>query len=85
MNIKYFSVRDKKAEAFLSPFTARTDGEAIRSFQDALQDPKSPFFKYPDDFTLYYVADWNDGIGSFVPAVGGARVVVEGMQFSLNQ
>lgn len=84
MNVKYFAVRDKKAEAFMQPFQARTEGEAIRTFMDAVQDTKSPFYRYPGDFDLYYVADWNDAIGSFVPANGGARPVITGLEVAAS-
>lgn len=80
--VKYYAVYDKKAEAFMQPFACRTDGEAMRTFMDAVQDEKSPFHKYPGDFDLYVVADWNDSIGSFVPTNGGAKSIITGIQVS---
>lgn len=78
--IRYYSVRDKKAEAFMTPFQARTDAEAIRSFTDACSDDKSPFYRYPEDFVLYRVAEWNETIGSFVPVNGGAMELISGFE-----
>lgn len=76
--VKYFSVKDNLAEAFNAPFASRTTGEATRMFLDAVADPQSPFHRHPGDYDLYEVANWNDHIGSFVPVVGGARLVLKG-------
>ena len=80
MILKYYAIRDKQVEAFLSPFSARTDGEAIRMFSNAIQDKNTEFSRHPGDFDLYLVADWNDQIGSFTPTNGGARRVISALE-----
>lgn len=57
---KCFTVYDAKAEAFLLPFFAVTEGFAVRQFRDLLRDRSHMFRKYPADFTLYYLGDWDD-------------------------
>lgn len=68
-----FAIRDNKAEAFNTPFFAPTRGLAVRSFQEAVNDPASPFAKYPDDFTLFQVGSFDDNTGRLsaedIPAV----------------
>ena len=50
--MKVFTVYDSKAQAHLNPFTMRTKGEAIRSFEQECKNPESSFAKFPSDFTL---------------------------------
>lgn len=61
--IKVFSVWDKKALAYMNPFYYLQTGQAIRGFSDAVNDPQSPFFKHPEDFTLFQVGEWDDRDG----------------------
>jgi len=65
MRLKVFSVRDSKAGCFNVPFFQKSHGEAERSFSMLLQDDKSMISKYPDDFDLYYVGDFDDQDGVF--------------------
>lgn len=76
---KLYSVRDEKACFFASPFPASTNGEAIRSFSDATQDPNTLISKYPADFTLYYVADFNEETGEVNPVI--PSVIAKGSDF----
>lgn len=67
MNYKVFSIRDTKAEVFNPPFFKSTHGEAERDFRSLCNDPKSMPNKYPDDFELYYVGDFDDQTGLMSP------------------
>lgn len=58
--MKIYSVYDSKVEAYLRPFFCRSKGEALRSFIDAVSDAQSPFFKYPGDFTLFEIGEFDD-------------------------
>lgn len=58
--MKIFSVHDSKAEAYLTPIYFRTKGEAIRAFESTCQDKDSQFNKYPSDFTLVELGDFNE-------------------------
>lgn len=80
MKLQVFSVFDKKAAAFGNPFYCRTKGEAIRSLEQEVSRRDSPIAQFPQDFALFYVADWNDDLGSFVPAVGGATEVITALE-----
>lgn len=64
MILKVFTVRDDKAGAFMQPFFSPTMGTAERSFMDACKG-EGPFAKYPHDYNLYYLCDYDDQTGKF--------------------
>lgn len=63
MKLQVVSVRDSKTETFNQPFFARTIGEAERSFSELTKDPKSFVSKYPEDYDLYKVGEYDDQTG----------------------
>lgn len=63
MRLKIYSVLDSATAAFLPPFFMRADGEALRSFMDALGSGDHQFSKHPRDFTLYYIGVFDDNSG----------------------
>jgi len=70
--VKMFSVVDTKVGAFMNPFYAMTNGQAMRMFGDSVQDGKGPAAMHPEDYELYYVGEFDDGAGRLdgvVPAV----------------
>lgn len=66
---KIFGVRDSKALAFLQPFFGVTAGVAIRAFEEAVNDGKSPISKHPEDYVLYELADFDDSTGEVISVV----------------
>lgn len=56
---KIYGVFDKKAEAFTPIFTEATDGLAIRTIQNAMQNPESNLNRYAVDYCLYSVGEFN--------------------------
>lgn len=60
-----FAVYDSAAEAYGLPFFLKSTGEAVRSFQDATNDPKSQLSKHPADFTLFEIGRYNELQASF--------------------
>jgi len=67
MLLKMFSIRDTKGEMFNPPYFAKTHGEAERNFRTLTNDEKSSVNKYPEDFDLYYIGDFDDITGKIVP------------------
>lgn len=61
--MKLFAVRDVKADAFGSPIAAPTRGLALRSFSDACANERSEFCRYPDDYMLYELGDYDPNSG----------------------
>jgi hypothetical protein len=64
MTQKVYTVYDSKAEAYLRPFFVSTKGLALRSMVDAVNDPQHPFNKYPEDYTLFEIGEWDDSNGT---------------------
>lgn len=60
MFLKIFTVYDSKAVAYMQPFFMKSTGEAIRAFQDTVNDSKTQFNHHPEDFTLFEIGVWDD-------------------------
>lgn len=67
MVLKVFSIRDSKAEVYNMPFYQKTMGEAERSFRQAAMDEKTTLSKYPEDYDLYYLGEYDDNSGKLIP------------------
>lgn len=67
MRLYAFSVRDEAVEGFLPPFFARSKGEAIRSFSDAVMQPDHQFARHKDHYILYTLGYFDDVAGVFAP------------------
>lgn len=67
MFLKAFSIRDTKGEVFNTPFFQKTHGEAERSFKQLINDDQSMPSKYPEDYDLYFVGEYDDSTGTFKP------------------
>lgn len=60
MKLKIFTIYDSKAEAYLPPFFMKTKGEAIRAWTTTIQEPNTQFHKYPSDYTLFEIGEYDD-------------------------
>ncbi|QCQ84772.1 nonstructural protein [Blackfly microvirus SF02] len=54
------TVFDSKVGSFAPTFCCKSRGEAIRSFEDAVRDPKMPFAAHPADYALFAVGEFDD-------------------------
>ena len=61
---KLFAVRDVKADAFGGLVVAPTKGLATRSFLEVCSDRQSPMSQYPEDYSLYYLGDYDPSTGA---------------------
>lgn len=59
MKLKIYTTYDSKAEAYLQPFFMSSRGEAIRAWQDVVNDQKTQFFKHPEDFTFFELGEYD--------------------------
>lgn len=59
------SVYDSKVQAFAQPFFMRTRGEALRGWIDVCNDVSTQFYKYPEDFSLMELAEYDESTGRF--------------------
>ena len=81
MIYKIYSVFDSKVGSYLSPFFMRSKGEAIRALQGELTNEQSNICKYPSDFTLFEIGEYDDSKGMISPitplSVGAAVEFLE--------
>lgn len=64
---RVFAVYDSKAEAYLQPFFCPTVGMALRSWEQAAQNPQTDFHQYAGDYTLFEIGTYNDQTGEMQP------------------
>lgn len=64
--MKLYAVRDVKADSFGAPISIATKGLALRSFSDACLDPKSEFARFPADYMLYELGEYEPNSGKIV-------------------
>ena len=60
-----YAVKDE-AVGFMDVFVQVNDAIAVRAFHEAVNNPTSPFNKYPESFTLYRVGFLNEVTGSLI-------------------
>lgn len=59
-----YSILDKCQKMFLPPFPAPTLEAAMRSLKDIIaSQPTSLMAKYPNDYELFKLAEWNNKTG----------------------
>lgn len=58
-----YSVRDAKSEIFNVPYYGNTHAEAERSFRTAVNDPQTSLNKFPEDFDLWYLGEYDTSTG----------------------
>lgn len=75
-----YSIRDAKAEVYNSPFYQKTHGEAERNFRQLIHDEKSMVAKYPEDYDLYYLGEYDDNTG-LIKALDTPQHVAKAIQF----
>lgn len=64
--MKLYSLLDTKAKVYGAPFAAPNDGIAGRLVMEALRDPQSMVAKYPNDFQLYCLGEYDEHTGELV-------------------
>jgi hypothetical protein len=67
MKMKIYAVRDSKMNAYATPMFLQSDGHAIRSFGDAInqEDKDSLLWKHSEDFDLFALGEYDQETGMF--------------------
>lgn len=65
MILKVYVVFDSKTEAFGQPFFMKNKGEAVRGFTEVCNDTSSTIGKYPHDFSLFELGQFDDSSAKF--------------------
>lgn len=68
MILRAYSIFDHKALQYHPPFFASTDGAAVRSLQDLVNDQNTTIGRHPSDYTLYCIGTYDDSNGGLSPA-----------------
>lgn len=76
---RVFTIYDAAANAYLQPFFSPTKATAIRSVTELVLDDKHQFGKYPNDYTLFYLGDFEDtkAVFTLLPSPASLGVLVE--------
>ncbi len=80
IKLNVFSIYDKKAQAFFNPFYFHYKGEALRSFEQEINNAQSPLSKYPADFCLYRLGVFNSTTGC-IEGLSKPEFVAEALDF----
>lgn len=65
MILKTFSLFDRKAGAFMTPFFMPSRGQAVRALTDLVSDPATTVARHPGDFALFELGSFDDALGRF--------------------
>lgn len=58
------TIHDRSVNAYVNLHCVRAEGQAIRQFMDAMNDPQAgSMHKHPDDYDLYRVGTYDDETG----------------------
>jgi len=79
MQTNVYSVFDNKAAVYGTPFFMPNDAMAVRAFEGAVNKPGSLVFDHPEDFSLFRIGNFDDGLGvlkaeNVVPLVNAASL-----------
>lgn len=64
--MKIFSIYDSKVKAFTTPFFRDHAQNAIRGFSQLVSDSKTDMAKWPDDYYLYELGEFDEIQGKFI-------------------
>lgn len=68
---KIFSVYDKAAKAYLPPFFMHEEAMAQRAFSGQASDSSTQVGRFPQDYVLMRLGEWDDQTGLFDPEEHG--------------
>lgn len=59
-----YTVKDSESETFIPPFCMQTDRDAVDGFKTVCQDPNTQYHKFPKDFSLYHIGEFDARTGN---------------------
>lgn len=75
-----FAIKDNKVGEFHSPFCVRHEKEARRLLEGLVVDNQSTIHNYPEDFSLYWVGEFDTTSGEYENGKG-ARFVCNAVEY----
>lgn len=85
MIVKIFSVFDKKARSFCTPFYMPNVETAVRAFHQAANDKSIDVGRYPADFDLFMLGTFNDETGVTESPLGNHEHVVSALELVISE
>ena len=67
MQLIVFTIFDSASGAYLRPFFQRSNGEALRTFENECVAAESPIANHPEDYSLYRIGTYDDNKGELYP------------------
>ena len=67
MRLNIYTIFDSASGAYMRPFYAQSDGQALRSFTDIAQDADHEIGRHPEDYSLYRIGTYDDNKGELHP------------------
>lgn len=67
--MEIFSVYDSKAKAYQRPMLFDNGAQATRSFEVVVNDPNSDYSRWPEDFVLFKIGEFDELSGSLTSCV----------------
>lgn len=62
------AIQDRSVNAYINLHCVRAEGQAIRQFQDAINNPDGgTIYKHPDDYDLYRIGTYDDNTATITP------------------
>lgn len=61
--MQFFSVRDIKTDSFGTPFPSAHEAVAVRQLLTEVVNPQSALSRFPEDFELWYIGDFDIASG----------------------
>lgn len=80
MLLKVFSLYDAAVEAYSRPICVRTTGEALRMFEDLVNDNNTAVGRYPTQHSLVEIGTFDDGVGRMY-ALDHFNVIANGIEY----
>lgn len=77
-------IHDRSIDAYVNLHCVRAEGQAIRQFQDAINDQQNggSIHKHPDDYDLYVVGEYTDDDGTITTQP--KRKIADGKQLMIQ-
>lgn len=66
MIVKLYSIYDVKAEVYEFPYPSLNDGTAIRTLSEVVMDERTKICKYPEDYKLFCIGEFDDQQGKVI-------------------
>lgn len=87
MKLKAYSVYDSKVKNYTRPLYHRNAAEALRGFELECNNSESQLNKFPSDFTLFEIGEWDDETATLTKdtahvSLGNALQFIKGQNIS---